>query len=116
MWRHLRENSWGIFHFLILFAMLLIGVVFSDSRHEGRLLLQRGVFDEFNRWNPRQAEEAHKVVIIDIDEKSLELIGQWPWPRNVMAELVDSLAQAGVKAIAFDGVFGEPDRSSPKFF
>lgn len=54
-----------------------------------------------------------QVVIVDIDEKSLKTLGQWPWPRTVMAELVDRIRAAGVRAIGFDIVFAEPDRTSP---
>ena len=51
--------------------------------------------------------------IVDIDEESLKRIGQWPWPRTVLAELVDKLAAGGAAAIGFDMVFPEPDRMSP---
>ena len=53
------------------------------------------------------------VRIIDIDEESLKRIGQWPWPRTVLAELVDKLVGGGAAAIGFDMVFPEPDRMSP---
>ena len=54
-----------------------------------------------------------RVVILDIDEKSLGEIGRWPWSRNVMAELVDKLFdQHGVGLLAFDVVFAERDASS----
>ena len=51
--------------------------------------------------------------IVDIDEESLKQVGQWPWPRTVLAELVDKLAANGAAAIGFDMVFPEPDRMSP---
>ena len=51
--------------------------------------------------------------IVDIDEESLKEIGQWPWPRTVLADLVDKLAANGAAAIGFDIVFPEPDRMSP---
>ena len=54
------------------------------------------------------------VRIIDIDEAALAEYGQWPWPRTVVAELVDRLTEAGVAVIAFDVVFAEADRSSLK--
>ncbi len=43
-----------------------------------------------------------KVVIVEIDEKSLSLYGQWPWPRKIMAALVDMLNEHGAKAIGID--------------
>jgi len=52
------------------------------------------------------------VVIVGIDEKSVDLIGRWPWPRTRIAELVDQLNKYGAKVVAFDIVFSEPDESS----
>jgi adenylate cyclase len=48
-----------------------------------------------------------EVVIVGIDEASLDAIGRWPWPRSRLAELVDRLA--GAKAIGFDVVMDQPD-------
>ena len=52
------------------------------------------------------------VVIAAIDEKSIDMLGKWPWPRNVMADLIDGLTGYGVKVIGFDVVFSSPDSSS----
>jgi adenylate cyclase len=51
--------------------------------------------------------------VVDIDEESLKQVGQWPWPRTVLADLVTKLGQNGAAAIGFDMVFPEPDRMSP---
>jgi adenylate cyclase len=54
-----------------------------------------------------------RVVIVDVDEKSLKEIGRWPWPREVTARLTRNLfEQYGVAAVGFDVVFAEPDQSS----
>ena len=54
-----------------------------------------------------------RIVIIDIDEKSLSEIGRWPWGRNKMAEFTNELFQRQKIAIlGFDIVFAEPDESS----
>lgn len=53
------------------------------------------------------------VVIVDLDEKSLNHLGQWPWPRYRMALLLKKLQQAGVRAVGMDILFAEPDRTSP---
>jgi len=52
-------------------------------------------------------------VIIEIDEKSLDLKGQWPWPRTTVAELIRGIAAAKPAAIGVDLLFVEPDRSTP---
>ena len=71
------------------------------------------VFDQFQRWQPRQYTPA-PVRIIDIDEASLARLGQWPWPRTRMAALLERLQAAQAKVVVFDSVFAEPDRTSPK--
>jgi len=70
------------------------------------------VFDLFQVMQPREATE-RPVVIIDIDEQSLKTVGQWPWPRTRIADLISRLTQMGALVIAFDIVFAEPDRMSP---
>lgn len=70
------------------------------------------VFDLFQVLQPRETTE-RPVVIIDIDEQSLKTVGQWPWPRTRIADLIARLTQMGALVIAFDVVFAEPDRMSP---
>ncbi|HVO15125.1 MAG TPA: adenylate/guanylate cyclase domain-containing protein [Alphaproteobacteria bacterium] len=48
------------------------------------------------------------VVIVRIDERSIQKLGRWPWSRQLYAELVDKLAAAGASVIAFDVLFTEP--------
>ena len=56
---------------------------------------------------------SNEVVIVDIDEKSLKHVGQWPWPRDVLADLTLAIHNSGARAIGFDIVFPEADRTSP---
>ncbi len=54
-----------------------------------------------------------RIVIIDIDEKSLAEQGRWPWGRDRLALLMDKLFDHyGIKVLGFDVVFAEPDVSS----
>jgi adenylate cyclase len=75
--------------------------------------LQLGVFDTFQRLAPRPYTEV-PVRIVDIDNATLERIGQWPWPRVKVAELVSHLFQLGASVVVFDVVFAEADRTSPR--
>ncbi|MCG8511065.1 MAG: adenylate/guanylate cyclase domain-containing protein [Rhodospirillales bacterium] len=72
-------------------------------------------FDMFQRWKPREILPVEKkpVVIIDLDERSLSEVGQWPWSRPVLAQLVQNLFQLGATVVAFDVVFPESDRMNP---
>ncbi len=45
------------------------------------------------------------VIIIDIDEKSLNALGQWPWSRNKIAKILENLTNADIGIIGFDIVF-----------
>jgi adenylate cyclase len=76
-------------------------------------VLRNAVFDQYQRWHPRSYQPL-PVRIIDIDEESLKRLGQWPWPRTRVAELIEKLQKAGAAAIGMDIVFAEPDRTSPK--
>lgn len=51
-------------------------------------------------------------VIVDIDEKSLTKMGQWPWPRYRVAQLLENINNAGALSVGLDIIFAEPDRSS----
>ena len=74
--------------------------------------LQNYSFDTFQRILPREVYPEDPVVIIDIDDRSLAEIGQWPWSRNQLANLTNQTYAAA--ALGFDIVFAEPDRTNPK--
>src|SRR5262245_43515680 len=69
-------------------------------------------FDGFQVIEPR-VKTMRPVTIVDIDEKSLSELGQFPWPRTRIADLVTRLTELGAVVIAFDIVFPEPDRLNP---
>jgi adenylate cyclase len=69
-------------------------------------------FDNFQRLDPEPYDPNLPVRVVDIDEKSLSLIGQWPWPRTTMRDLLLGLTSKGAAAVAFDVLFAEPDRTS----
>jgi len=54
---------------------------------------------------------AGRIVIVDVDERSLAAVGQWPWRRDVIGQLVSRLRDLGAATIALDVMFAEPDRS-----
>jgi adenylate cyclase len=75
-------------------------------------MLRLRTFDLYQTLKPREPA-IRPVTIVDIDEESLKAVGQWPWPRTVVADMVTRLTQLGAVAIGFDVVFAEPDRASP---
>ena len=70
-------------------------------------------YDLLLRQHHRPAQ-GDRVVVVDIDEESLRYHGQWPWPRYLLADLVDRLFDAGARIVAFDILFAEPDGKSPR--
>src|ERR1700678_227420 len=93
---------------VLLFA--LIPLRLADPRPLEELRLR--TFDFYQVLRPR-VQDGYPVVIVDIDEASLKAIGQWPWPRTTIADLVTRITQLGGIAIGFDVIFAEPDRMSP---
>ena len=69
-------------------------------------------FDTFQRFDPR-VKTARPVAIVDIDERSMAKLGQFPWPRTRIADLVTNLTRLGAVVIAFDVIFSERDRLNP---
>ena len=70
------------------------------------------IFDVFQTLAPRAYQPA-PVRIIDLDDETLRRYGQWPWPRTLVARLLEELTRRGAEAVAFDIIFAEPDRTSP---
>jgi adenylate cyclase len=93
---------------VLLFALVPLRLLDPRPLEEVRLR----AFDLFQVLRPRE-QTAMPVVIVDIDEASLKDVGQWPWPRTVVADLVTRCTQLGAVAIGFDVIFAEPDRMSP---
>lgn len=83
-------------------------------------LLHLGFLDQLELWSYDQRLQMtmpggkdERIVIVDIDEKSLAEVGRWPWSRNVVARLMDQLFERyKVAVVGFDVVFAEPDTSS----
>lgn len=76
--------------------------------------LRNSLFDQYQRWQPRATPAQTPVRVVDIDEASLARLGQWPWPRDLLAQLLEHLHRAGAAVVVFDVLFAEPDRSSPR--
>lgn len=89
---------------------LAVGLRIADPQPVARLRLS--VFDTYQRMEPRQPSPDKPVRVIDIDDASLAALGQWPWPRTRLAEMITKLNEAGAATIALDIVLAEPDRFS----
>ena len=97
------------FSILMAFAFGLLRI--SDPQVVEVLRLK--YFDSLQKFHPRETKGHTYAVIIDIDEKSLDEIGQWPWPRTILADLFKKCAESGMLVLGLDILFSEPDRTSP---
>ena len=88
----------------------LVLQVFASWLFEGPRL---ALFDAYQRHWPRH-DLQKQVVIVAIDEASLKLVGQWPWPHRKIAELVSRILQGKPSALGIDMIWAEPDRQSPE--
>ena len=99
-----------------LVGVVMLSFLWGMKQWELSLLetLRLETFDFYQKVKPREATPTPvPVVIIDIDEASLAEFGQWPWPRSLLADLVNKLASYKVGVVGFDVFFPEYDRLSP---
>jgi len=101
---------------LIGYALLIALLFLKYTEPWPVEFLRLKTFDYYQQIKPREIPPVAQkpVTIIDIDEASLTEIGQWPWPRTVIAKLIQNSMKMGAQQMAFDIVFSEPDRTDPK--
>lgn len=98
---------------LTIFIALSLLLSFGGEKPRILTLLDNRLLDiMFHLRGPTPT--SGEIVIVDIDNASLARVGQWPWPRTVVAELTDRLKEAGARVVGFDILFAEADRTSPK--
>ena len=97
----LKITLFIIFLALILFFMDFTFLRFMELKALDLRMVSRG-----------KMASGGETIIVTIDEKSLSELGRWPWPRTVMAKLVDQLKAYGAKTVGFDIIFAEPDENS----
>lgn len=100
-----------ILFFLTIFLLLILSYLNFDKTTSNFDEKIRDIFFEIRGEIPT----TQKVIIVDIDEKSISAIGQWPFGRDYMAQVLANLTNAGAGIIGIDIIFSEFDRSSPSF-
>lgn len=103
------RGSWGRAAALM---MLIAALALRISDPTPVELLRLKTFDLYQLM-VKPPDQPAQAVIVDVDEASLNRIGQWPWPRTLMAQLVNEIRAKGAAAIAIDILFPEYDRLSP---
>jgi len=98
-------------------AIVTAGLVLLLSRTAAFRWLESGSYDARVRWTAKPAEADKRIVILDIDNASLDaftgsqMLGRWPWTRQIWAEIVYYLAKGKPAAIAFDSMFAGAESS-----
>lgn len=102
-----------------LVIQLTLGIVVALLMISGYLFLPQTIVSIDNKIRDElfifrgAIPTSENVAIVDIDEKSLAALGQWPWERDKVAQVLANLADAGVGIVGLDVVFAEADNSSP---
>ena len=109
-----RSGLWRALRALLLLAALLAALGHATGIWPLRVItdLDLAIADaRLRAFMPRTSDS--RIVIVDIDEKSLAELGRWPWSRDRLAALTDALFETQhVAVVGFDVLFAEPDTSS----
>ena len=96
-------------YIITLFLFLIIIKIVNPSLVQKISFINYDFYQKvFNRG------EVQNVTIVDIDEKSIAKIGQFPWRRDIYSKILNNLNQFNPSAIAFDIVFSEEDKQNPQ--
>jgi adenylate cyclase len=105
-----KQIQWSVFAAGVVITLILAGIyVFKPTFIS---LLEYKLYDVYLQEVSRE-NKPNSVVVVDIDEYSIEKFGQWPWPRYRVALLLKKIQMAGALAVGNDILFGEPDGTSP---
>ncbi len=109
-----RKVSFAISLVLTVSAMVIyFGAFIGEAPHALFTFVQKlesNTLDTRFRYRGRShALVDPRIVIVDIDQRSQEILGRWPFSRAHFANMLDALREDGAKVVAFDITFGKPD-------
>ncbi len=115
MWRFLLNSKIKYIGAVLFLALLHYFFYSSEMTRDIDYKLydiSRELLEESNS-DIEDENGSNNTVIVNVDEKSLQNLGQWPWSRNILARLVDDINSMNPSTIAINMVFPELDRTSP---
>ena len=107
------------FAYYPLLALLALGWLAWDWTHERTLNdAENAIFDSVVNWRPVEPAPSGRVVIVEIDECSIEYFrargdGGWPWSRQRHADVLERLDQEGARIVGYDVLLMDPSREDP---
>lgn len=108
------HQRWHSFYLGLLFTVLFAGFSYAYLNFPQKEVFQTlATFD--NRYNDikyrynEHPDTLSEAVLVAVDDESIREVGRWPWPRDVMAQLQDTLIQNGVNSLGMDIIQSEPD-------
>lgn len=102
-----------VFKYIVLVMSLSAIFIFLNIKPPAALAATEEKINDYLMTLRGELKHNNNVVIVDIDNNSLNQVGQWPWSRNIIAKMVTNIANSKANAIAFTIVFAEKDRTSP---
>lgn len=98
---------------IVIGAMVMIAVGALSGDRYGAAPGREKFFDYYQRLKPDSLPGASPLHLVEIDRESLDRIGPWPWPRTLIADLVNEAAEAGAKGVVVVEAVDSPDPLSP---
>jgi len=93
---------------------IIIVLIFIGFSYSGLSILdavERHIYDMEMRFVQSEQQGSNGIALIDIDDKSLAILGSWPWPRNIIAEMINLLTNNGIKLIGLNIPFFEKEKN-----
>jgi adenylate cyclase len=109
-----RFNRSGTAYVIIVVAILAVAWLVRLTDPFFVQALRLIAFDSYQLLGPAEYDSRLPVRIVDIDDESIRKIGQWPWSRTTIADLLQKLTDQGAAVVTFDMFFSEADRTSPE--
>ena len=106
-----------VFSLFLLLGLFILTNHYTLYKSDIIKLIDYKIFDVVSERFKNSGEStgaASNVVVVDIDEKSLNSLGQWPWPRILVSQVIRKINSSYPSAIGIDIMFSEKDRTSPK--
>jgi serine phosphatase RsbU (regulator of sigma subunit) len=104
------RRGWGVIAAGVVLVAFLTVQLFAPQAFEAPRL---ALFDLYVQTAPRN-NSTTPVIVVAVDQASLGKVGQWPWPRQILAELITDIQRDHPAALGVDLLWTEPDKESPE--